>query len=118
MRVACLYNGTPTACMTSGDGEVEDYTVVVQAINLNTNQLPVGQVQIFPNPTSGRFAIDLGQNYQSIEVEIMDISGKTIQKQLIQNQQELELFLDVAAGVYLINIIADEQTGSYKIIKE
>jgi hypothetical protein len=118
MRVACLYNGTPTACMTSGDGEVEDYTVVVQAINLNTNQLPVGQVQIFPNPTSGRFAIDLGQNYQSIEVEIMDISGKTIQKQLIQNQQELELFLDAAAGVYLINIIADEQTGSYKIIKE
>lgn len=118
MRVACTYNSTPTVCMTNVDGEVEDYTVVIQPINLANTLIPSGQVEIFPNPTKGYFNIDLGQQYQSIELEISDVSGKIIQRKSIRNQKELELFLDAAAGVYLINIIADEQVGSYKIIKD
>lgn len=75
-------------------------------------------VQIFPNPTLGRFEIDLGDLYQDIEVEITDLRGKTIQLESALNTESISVELKEAAGLYLIHLKADGKSAVFKLLKE
>ena len=118
MRVSCLYQNSPTPCMINVDGEVEDYTVVVQPNGLGNQELPVTQVEIFPNPTTGHFSVDMGKMYQTIRFELTDVSGKLIRTATFENLQQINWELTGAAGVYLLNIQADDEVGVYRIVKD
>jgi hypothetical protein len=118
MRVSCLYNAAPTACMTGVDGEVEDYTLIVEPMGLGLSTPIINEVQIYPNPTTGEFRIDLGGQYQLIKIEITDVAGKLVHSETLENRQTLDLKLNDAAGVYLLKIYADDTVGTYKVVKQ
>jgi len=118
MRVSCLYNSPPTSCMSGVDGEVEDYTIIVEPNGLSIKEIPAEQVRIYPNPTAGKFSLDLGKNYKEISIEITDVSGKLVYSQKGTNSQLIHLLLDDAAGVYLVKVHADDEIGTFKVVKE
>lgn len=118
MRVSCFHNAPPTACMINVDGEVEDYTVVIKPTGLSAAPILSSQVQIYPNPTTGKFGVDMGHLYQSVRIDITDVTGKLIQSEQVENTRQIELELTAVAGVYLLQIYADDEVGSYKIVKE
>ena len=47
MRISAKYNGDPTNCETGFDGEVEDYTIII-----NSSTLPAQEINILGNGTS------------------------------------------------------------------
>jgi hypothetical protein len=104
--------------MTGVDGEVEDYTIIVEPMGLGVNSTISSSVQIYPNPTTGEFRVDLGANYQSVKIEITDVAGKLIHAQSLKNSQTLDLNINDAAGVYLLKIYADNTVGTYKVVKK
>jgi hypothetical protein len=118
MRVGCLYNAAPTACMTGVDGEVEDYTIIVEPIGLGLNTTIINDVKIYPNPTTGEFRVDLGKQYESVKIEITDVAGRLVHSKTLENRQTLDLKLNDAAGVYLLKIYADDTVGTYKVVKK
>jgi len=118
MRVACRYSSVPTACQNGVDGEVEDYSVVVQPNGLSMDRLTNQKFQIYPNPTTGKFTVDLGKVFEAITIEIVDAKGKSIRTQHFEQKQLLDLLIEGAAGPYLIKINADEAFGTFKIIKQ
>ncbi|CAA6830135.1 MAG: Unknown protein [uncultured Aureispira sp.] len=118
MRVACLYNASPTACISGVDGEVEDYTLIVEPMGLGVNSTLTSSVQIYPNPTTGEFRVDLGEQYQSVKIEITDVAGRLVHSKTLKNRQTLDLKLNDAAGVYLLKIYADNTVGTYKVVKK
>jgi hypothetical protein len=77
-----------------------------------------GQCFASPNPTNGDFSIDLGDNYKSIKVTMTDLGGKTIRSDIYKNSQLLNLYMEVAPGVYLLTIEADDQKKVIRIVKE
>ncbi len=45
--------------------------------------------------------------------------GKFIKREVVKNKQYLNLSIDdVAAGVYMLNLLLDNEHGSYQLVKE
>jgi photosystem II stability/assembly factor-like uncharacterized protein len=117
MRISAKYNGSPTACETGFDGEVEDYEIVVNNIlGIISNTLETNPI-IYPNPTNGAFSIDLGAIYNSINLSISDINGKIIQTKKYSEGQLINLNLNVATGVYIIDIASEGKKAVMRLLK-
>ncbi|KPE51169.1 GEVED domain-containing protein [Chryseobacterium indologenes] len=90
-------------------GQVEDYTVNVQAENLATTEVSKkAAVKIFPNPTTGSVTIrtEGGLN----QYEVYDLAGR----KLLEGNSAVISTEGLAAGTYLIKI----RTKDHKVITE
>lgn len=73
---------------------------------------------VYPNPTNGKFSIDLGAYYENAEITITDISGKLIETKTIAQSQVLHLSIDEPAGVYFVSIQAGDKKAVVRLVKE
>ena len=76
----------------------------------------MSQVQIFPNPTTGKVSIHLPQNLANTDLEIKDYSGKSILKQQLENETDLDL-KDFSSGIYFLLIQSEESVWMEKLVK-
>ena len=82
-----------TACTGSKGGEVEE---VVASI---------GDMKIYPNPTSGMFIVELPSEVKGGQAVIMDMSGKVVSQKSFLPDTKLTFDLsNVAKGMYLIQV--------------
>ena len=72
----------------------------------------------YPNPTNGRFSIDLGHNHNSVSATITDLVGRKIHKETFQNRQYLDFILDEPKGIYFVILEMKNNKSVVKIIKE
>jgi hypothetical protein len=74
------------------------------------NDISKPEVLVYPNPANDKVYINIPENnYQHLEIEIIDFSGKTIKKEnsLLSNN-----YIDVNHlnnGVYFLKITSDHQ---------
>lgn len=65
----------------------------------------VGQMKVHPNPTTGKFYVELPKEIAGGEACILDMSGKTVRKVQFNPYARLEFDLaDIAAGVYMVQV--------------
>jgi len=78
----------------------------IQVIPTSVNLVEASNsnIGIFPNPTTGHVSIDLTPFKPPIELEIMDLHGKTIQSILCQESELIDINFEEPAGVYLLSI--------------
>lgn len=119
-------NGT-TLTSTSITGlSYGDYSVTVTdnhgctavgsaSISVGINEFaPLEGVSIYPNPSSGIFTLDLGNN-RIKEARIIDITGKTV-RLINRPDQVSEIDIrNLANGIYILNLTERKQTYSYRI---
>lgn len=74
-------------------------------------------LKVFPNPTAGQLEIRLGQPATLINVEVSDLNGRIVMKKETSNSETVQILITGSAGVYIVKIIADGRTASYKIVK-
>ena len=72
----------------------------------------------YPNPTNGKFSIDLGDNYNSVSATISDIVGNKIHKETFKNSQYLNFTLNQPQGMYFVILEMEDKKSVIKIIKE
>ena len=72
----------------------------------------------YPNPNDGNFSVDLGLNYESINVILTDLNGKLIQSNSYSNSQLLNLKLGTHAGVYLLTVKSGNKQATICLITE
>lgn len=77
---------------------------------------PNGLCSAYPNPSNGNFKIDFSKNCSAVLVTISDLMGRTVSKMGYANTNSLHIKLDVAPGIYLATINADEISSNIKII--
>ncbi|WP_316791243.1 ELWxxDGT repeat protein [Pedobacter frigoris] len=81
----------------------------------------VGGVNIYPNPVVKMMHVDLGiLNTKSVIVKISDLSGKLLYNKTQQGtegtiQIDLENFI---TGIYIVQVISDNQKQTFKILKQ
>jgi hypothetical protein len=76
-------------------------------------------VDIFPNPSSDIIAIQIkGLNKENLEVELIDIAGKVVQKTTLNQGSSIAHFdtKSVYEGIYFIRISGSNGTSSHKVI--
>jgi Secretion system C-terminal sorting domain/Beta-propeller repeat len=76
------------------------------------------EINILPNPTYGNLQIDLGKRYNEVSVRVSNLNGQIITTKKITSANKIELQIDAAAGLYIIDVVADKKyTARLKILK-
>ncbi len=77
-------------------------------------------IEIFPNPSKGKFSINASYNLQNVEYNLVDISGKKLSilaKTINENAAEFDAS-NLNAGIYFLNIKSENGSVTKKIIIE
>ncbi|NLJ82554.1 MAG: T9SS type A sorting domain-containing protein [Bacteroidales bacterium] len=85
------------------------------------NEAYIGRhIQVFPNPAKEHIHIQQTSNMlYTLEISLMDISGKTILKETINDKQSTIHIAEVAKGMYFLTIKQDQKRiKTLKIIKQ
>ncbi len=82
------------------------------------NDMPTGAIQIYPNPTSGIFTVDLPASTSSCAITITDITGKTISTRISAREKEDFDLSTYPKGIYLIQVETDDKKYNQKIVLE
>jgi hypothetical protein len=97
--------------VTSEDGSTNKQWKVSAIAETSTNvvdQIQVQSWQIYPNPSQGRFLLELSLHQaENIQLNIVNIEGQVIQQQQFPNQQRLNQALDLTPygrGTYLLQV--------------
>ena len=124
MRVSTMYNADPTSCQTTNfDGEVEDYTVVVEEATTSLEDFAFSGFNLYPNPNNGSFTLNLELlNTDKVTVQLFDVRGRLIGEKNylnnVTNFSENVSFDKASAGLYLVKITnGNKQTTRKLIIK-
>jgi hypothetical protein len=77
----------------------------------------LGQISAFPNPTNGTLTLNLGDN-RFETIYIFDYSGRKVYARNVNGQSMVDLDMSsVANGLYILNLIGEQEVHSLKIIK-
>ncbi|WP_034042153.1 reprolysin-like metallopeptidase [Wocania ichthyoenteri] len=126
MRVSTKFEGdfggeVPTACENGFDGEVEDYTINVQA-SLAVEEFGFENFTVFPNPNKGEFTIKLNSSLSSnINVGVYDLRGRAIYKNKYKDAGDFNEKINlnhVQSGMYILTVKDDKRKSTKKIIIE
>ena len=121
-RISYLTDEGPIdPCGTTADGEVEDYSVIVQAAGINSideNNVLVN-VNIYPNPVNDALTIDLSDVDEKVDVSIYDMTGKLLKT--IENQMGSKLEINTAnlsQGMYQVELKTANAKSIQRVIKQ
>ena len=128
MRVSSRYSDPdpityPTSCMENFDGEVEDYTIMVEDVTASIDDIAFEGFNLFPNPTKGAFTLALKViNTDKVSVQLYDIRGRLIDEKnyynTFTNFSEDIFFEKASSGLYLLKVTnGNKQTARKLMIK-
>ncbi len=99
-----------------GNGNCVDTSSCVTAYHSNIQDGPFGSgLNLYPNPTSGQFTLDLGTSFPSVSVRIFTMLGEQIYFHEYETLQKVELELPGTSGVYLVDV--QSKSGEHTSIK-
>lgn len=75
------------------------------------------QISVFPNPTTGSLTIQMNKDYHSALLNIYNNMGALVLKTTLENANSTVSIADFPAGIYLLEIIEDDNVFTSKIIK-
>ena len=91
---------------------------VMATVGLNTLN-PIEGVSVYPTITSNEINVQLNQTYDKVQIEIIDLTGRTV---VNTNADGLtNTVLDVQSltnGSYIVRITADGRNGVYRFMKK
>lgn len=73
-------------------------------------------MNVFPNPNSGSFSLQLSEAVTKSEVQVFDMTGKLVWKQLFEDLSNETLHLKLGVGVYQIRVMAAGSVFSTRLI--
>jgi hypothetical protein len=128
MRVSSRYSDPdpityPTSCKQDFDGEVEDYTIIVEDVTASIDDIAFEGFNLFPNPTKGAFTLALKViNTDKVSVQLYDIRGRLIDEKnyynTFTNFSEDIFFEKASSGLYLLKVTnGNKQTARKLMIK-
>ena len=126
MRVSSRYTNSssityPTSCELDFDGEVEDYTIIVEDATASIDDISFEGFNLYPNPTKGEFTLNLTLvNTDKVSVQLYDIRGRLIDEKnyynTVANFSESILFKEASSGLYLLKVINGALQTTRKLI--
>lgn len=119
LRVVCRYTSGEVDPCGFVSGEVEDYTIIVVKDTVSgINNLDAIQATLYPNPTDGRFTIELEQACTNATLYIFDQVGRIVFTQTALKGQTLSVQTGLPDGIYLLELKTEQGSLNRKLIIE
>ena len=96
-----------------------DNPIFVQAIwdeNFSNEEFSSYDIKLFPNPVSGQFLNISSSKLSNYKLEIYNIFGKTILKEIVNTNHNKVQVNSWNSGVYLVKLIGADYSNTFKII--
>ena len=93
------------------------FTLPVNNASLS-EESKVFNIKIFPNPTNGSFMLNLDKKLNLNRIYMTDLNGRLIKEITPQNVAQYEISFKGSSGVYLLNVVSENESKTIKIIKE
>lgn len=99
------------------EGVQQPYEIVTLAIEEQNPK--IASIVVYPNPTNNFITVDYKeQNYTNHTLELIDFSGKQLQKIRIQNSETNLSLANYPSATYLLIVLeANKPIQKFKIIK-
>ncbi|MCH2046242.1 MAG: SBBP repeat-containing protein, partial [Saprospiraceae bacterium] len=75
-------------------------------------------INIFPNPSTGTFTIDLGMTYDAPQVIVRDAVGRIVHTAAYNATSMVQISLDQPAGIYFVEIASGTKKANLKLIRK
>ena len=108
-------NGSYAVQLT--DNNCIDTSSCVQISTLNIDNEHANQVKIYPNPTSGKVIVELGQ-LKNVSIKIYDNTNKLIYSENNIVSPNFQFELIQATGIYIVEVISEGYSKQMKLILE
>ena len=95
-----------------------DTSACATVVTISNNQPEMQQIHLYPNPSKGQFNLELARVAEEISVRVTDISGKVLIQGTYHDQSVVELQLGAAAGMYIVEVVADGVRKEFKLLRE
>ncbi len=83
---------------------------------LSTDSFAMAGFKLYPNPADDIFAIELPNEFETVEVKLFDVVGKLVlTKQISQLDNKIDIN-SLLAGNYIVKVTSDEKTFSTNLI--
>ena len=124
MRITTKFNSDATTCSTDFDGEVEDYTLIIEnEATASIEDFSFNGFNLYPNPSNGDFNIQFEVvNTDKVSVQLFDLRGRLINQKNFFNTQtnfsEEINFNKAVSGLYLVKITNGDKQTTRKLVIE
>ncbi|RPH29884.1 MAG: PKD domain-containing protein [Bacteroidales bacterium] len=121
MRVSMGYGTAPASCGSFASGEVEDYTVNLGVAGVSSSIPVINELnlKVFPNPSDGSFKVILPALNEEAKVNVFNMNGQLIFHTTVEVGNgfvEIPINLNVASGVYTIQVLSSKAIASERIV--
>ncbi len=89
---------------------------VVVAYAVSNSYAVLGDVRIYPNPTSGIFYIEVPNNSGDVELTISDITGKVVVRNVVRTSKVSIDLSKYNKGLYFVKLVSGNDVEVYKVI--
>ena len=109
--------GTVTATETDVNGCVgtSDLEVAIQFVGIHETEAK--NFNLYPNPTSGMVQIQVNELSTSDRIEVLDMQGRIVYKQSIQEKRSEIDLSNLATGTYTLRLINQAGVAEKSLIK-
>jgi arabinogalactan endo-1,4-beta-galactosidase len=110
------WSGYNLSCWSTGGKPTRALNAFMYDVTMGVEEMPPGnEVTIFPNPGRyGSFSVDLSEMRGSSEVRIIDMTGRPVFLQTIDNIPRINITTDLEPGIYLVVIT----NGDYRFVQK
>ena len=129
MRIIVNNNVAPNApsdegCGTYTSGETEDYMMIFRrAFPVGVQEVKgIEDIQLFPNPTSGKFTIHFrsGSAVKEVKIKVLNMTGQLVKEEITSHSggrflKEMDLG-GYAKTVYMVELDADGVKSTHRVI--
>jgi hypothetical protein len=106
---------------SNSEEDEEEEIIFSETIDyLAGEEQPAAEIRIYPNPTQGRFAVEIGNVPDDVQgqIHVSDERGRLLERKDIRRERKIDFDLSrETAGVYILNIQLGEAVSTRKIIK-
>lgn len=100
----------------------ETKSIQVNLVNTSIHELEHRlHVNIYPNPAKDVLRIQVMDNYEKMQVKVIDVLGRNVLSQTLENAQNKLFNLDISAltnGVYVLSLTQDSKSNLVYFVKE
>jgi hypothetical protein len=76
------------------------------------------QISVFPNPTNGQLTIAFEHEQLNVQIIVINTLGQEMYKLDYSSISNIDLKLNLPAGIYFIEIVDDKNRTLLKVLKE
>jgi hypothetical protein len=119
MRGSLLIPGIETQLQLQGEfGSREAFYVYKNGTSTSVNEKHLSEIKLYPNPAKDFVYLKLPQNIQQTHIQILDVNGRVLLKQVVNNDIQSMDISQLNSGIYFIRIINENQFNIQKLIKQ